>query len=187
MSKIVRALSYSKDPHRRVKEVITNYNFTILVGGKYNPQRKSCINATAIEDRSHVQQMVCNYIESGVSLTEAQPLVSMWHVKHGERTLTHLAVVSCTQRINKRVLLIKKYPQGHTDPQSNWACCQFCLAAHIFLCFGKDLGEHQHQHLLNKSLDKTGDLPACFDPDLLPNWILTSLFCMMCYDLVCLI
>jgi hypothetical protein len=56
----------------RMKEVIANYHFTILVGGEYNPQRKSCTNANAIKDRSHVQQMVCDYIESGVSLTEAQ-------------------------------------------------------------------------------------------------------------------
>ena len=71
VSKIVRALSCGKDQCRRVKEVITNYHFTILVGGEYNPQRKSCTNGTAIKDRSHVQQMVCDYIESGVSLTEA--------------------------------------------------------------------------------------------------------------------
>ncbi len=68
VSKIVRALSYGKNQQRRVKEVIGNYHFTILIGGEYNPQRKSCTNATAIKDISHIQQMVCDYIESGVSL-----------------------------------------------------------------------------------------------------------------------
>ena len=88
MSKIVRALSYGKDQCRRVKEVIADYQFTILVGGKYNPQRKSRTNhTTAIEDGSHVQQLVCDYIESGVSLTEAQLLIHIWCIKHGERTV----------------------------------------------------------------------------------------------------
>ena len=50
VSKIVRALSYGKDQHRRVKEVITNYHFTIFIGGEYTPQRKFCTNATAIKD-----------------------------------------------------------------------------------------------------------------------------------------
>jgi hypothetical protein len=37
----------------------------------------------------------------------------------------------------------------------------------MLLCFGEDFGGHQH--LLDKFLDKTGNLPACFDPDLLPK------------------
>ncbi len=129
VSKIVRALSSGKEQHRRVKEVIANYHFTILIGGKYNPQRKSCTNATAIEVRSHVQQMACNYIKSGVSLMEAQLFVNIWCIKHDECTVTCSAVVSCVQRMKKRVSLIKKCPQGHTDPKSDWAHCLFCLAA----------------------------------------------------------
>ena len=82
VSKIVRALSYGKDQCRRVKEVIADYHFTILVGGEYNPQRKSRTNTTAIEDGSHVQQLVCDYIESGVSLMEAQLLINIWCIKH---------------------------------------------------------------------------------------------------------
>jgi hypothetical protein len=167
VSKIVRALSYGKDQRRKVKEFIANYHFTILVGGEYNPQRKSCTNTTAIKDRSCIQQMVCDYIESGVSLTEAQLLVNIWCIKHGERTVTHSAVVLCIQRMKKRDSLIKKCPQGHTYPKSDWAPCQVCLAAQILHCFGEDLREHQH--LLKKLLDETGNLPACFDPDLLPK------------------
>jgi hypothetical protein len=167
MSKIERALSYGKEQRRKVKEVIEKYHFTILVGGKYNPQRKSCTNATVIEDRSHVQQMVCDYIESGVSLTEAQLLVNIWCYKHGERTMTHSAVVLCIQRMKKRVSLIRKCPQGHTDPKSNWARCRICLPAQMLLRFGEDFGEHQH--FFGQLLDETGDLPACFDPDLLPK------------------
>jgi hypothetical protein len=56
VSKIVRALSYSTDQRRRVKDIITNYHITILVGGKYNPQRKSGKNATTIKGSSHFQQ-----------------------------------------------------------------------------------------------------------------------------------
>ncbi len=142
VSKIVRALSYGKDQHRRVKEVITDYHFTILVGGKYNPQRKSRTNhTTAIEDGSHVQQLVCNYIESGVSLTEAQLLINIWCIKHGECTVTRSAVFSCVQRLKKKVSLIKKHPQGHTDPKSDWARCRFRFAAQMLLRFGEDLSE----------------------------------------------
>ena len=133
MSKIVRALSYGKDQRRRVKEVITDYHFTILVGGEYNPQRKSRTNTTAIEDGSHVQQLVCNYIESGVSLTGAQLLINIWCIKHGERTVTRSAVFSCVQRMKKKVSLIKKRPQGNTDPKSDWARCRFRLAAQMLL------------------------------------------------------
>jgi hypothetical protein len=88
VSKIVSVLSYIKNQRRRVKEVIANYLFTTFVVGNYNPQRKSCTNATAIEDKGHIQQMVCNYIESGVSLTETQLLVNIWCIKHGELTVT---------------------------------------------------------------------------------------------------
>jgi hypothetical protein len=101
VSKIVRALSYGKEQRRRVKEVIANYYFTILIGGEYNPQRKSRTNATAIKDRSHVQQMVCNCIKSGVSLMAAQILVNTWCIKHGERTVTHSAVVLCVKKDEK--------------------------------------------------------------------------------------
>jgi len=87
VSKIVRALSYGKDQRRRVKEVIADYHFTNLVGGEYNPQRKSRTNTTAIEDESHIQHLVCDYIESGVSLTKAQLLIHIWCIKHGERTV----------------------------------------------------------------------------------------------------
>ncbi len=81
--------------------------------------------------------------------------------------MTHSAVVSCIQRMKKRVSLIKKCLQGHTDPKSNWARCRFCLSAQILLYFGEDFGEHQH--LLDKFLDKTRNLPASFDSDLLPK------------------
>ena len=37
----------------------------------------------------------------------------------------------------------------------------------MHLRFGEDLSEHQH--LLDKLLDETGDLPLCFNPDLLPK------------------
>jgi hypothetical protein len=69
--------------------------------------------------------------------------------------------------MKRRVSLVKKHPQGHTDPKSNWAHCQFCFAAQMLLCFGEDFGENQH--LLDKLLDETGNLPACFDPDILPK------------------
>jgi hypothetical protein len=53
--------------------------------------------------------------------------------------------------MKKRVSLIKKCPQGHTDPKSDWTRYRFCLAAQMLLCFNEDIGEHQH--LLNKLLD----------------------------------
>ena len=51
-----------------MKEVIANYLFTTFVVGNYNPQRKSCTNANTIEDRGYIKQIVCNDIESRVSL-----------------------------------------------------------------------------------------------------------------------
>ncbi len=69
--------------------------------------------------------------------------------------------------MKKRVSLIKKCPQGHTDPKSDWARCRFCLAAQMLLCFGEDFGEQKH--FLDRFLDETGNIPACFDPDLLPK------------------
>ena len=169
VSKIVRASSHGEDQRRRVKEVIADYHFTILVGGEYNLQRKSRTTTTAIKDKSHIQQLVCNHIKSGVNLTEAQLLVNIWCIKHGEGTVTCSTVYSCVQRMKKRVSLIKKHPQGHTDPKSDCACCQFCLAAQMLLRFGEDLSEHQHQHLLIKLLGETGDLPPCFDSALHPT------------------
>ena len=81
--------------------------------------------------------------------------------------MTRSAVISCVQRMKKKVSLIKKCPQGHTDPKSDWARCRFCLAAQMLLRLGEDLSEHQH--LLDKLLDETGDLPPYFNPDLLPK------------------
>ena len=37
----------------------------------------------------------------------------------------------------------------------------------MLLRFGEDLSEHQY--LLDKLLDETGNLPPCFNPDLLPK------------------
>jgi hypothetical protein len=110
--------------------------------------------------------MVCDYIESGISLTEAQLLVNIWCIKHGELTVTCSAVVSCVARMKKRVSLIKKHLQGHTDPKSDWAHCRFCLPVQILIRFGEDLGKHQD--LLDSYLNETCDRPACFDPALLP-------------------
>jgi len=162
VSKIVSALSYSKFQRRRVKEIIANYHFTTLVGGVYDPQRKSCSNLTAIEDGGPIHQMICNYIESGVSYTEAQLLVNIWCVKNEKPIVTCSAVVLCDERMTKRVSLISKRPQGHTGPNSNWARCRFRLEAQMLLRFGEDLGEYQH--LLDKILGETEDLPACLDP-----------------------
>jgi phage terminase small subunit len=173
VSKIVSALSYSKFQRRRVKEIIANYHFTTLVGGVYDPQRKHRSNPTAIEDGGPIQQMICDYIESGVSYTEAQLLVNIWCVKNDKLTVTRSAVVSCVERMMKRVSLISKRPQGHTDPNSDWARCRFRLAAQMLLRFGEDLGEYQH--LLDKILGETEDLPACLDPTCLPTLDLTSI------------
>ncbi len=106
-------------------------------------------------------------------MTEAQLLVCIWCVNKGKYTMTCSPVDSCVQMMKKRVSLIKKHPQGHTDLKSNWACCQFCLAAQMLSCFSKDLGEHQH--LLDKLLHETGNLPACFDQDCLPKLDLNSI------------
>jgi hypothetical protein len=135
VSEIVRgALRYGKDQRMRVKEVITNYHFTILVGVEYNPQRKSNTNATAIKDRSHVQQMVCNYIE-----TEAQLLV-IWCIKYGEHTMTCSAVVLCVQRMKKRVSLIKKCTQGQLTRKAIGHAASFALLHRCFFPFVKVLG-----------------------------------------------
>ena len=78
---------------RRVKEVIANYHHNAIMGLEpFKHNRKRHPNTTAIAEGSQVQQLVCDYIESGVSVTEATMMINRWCIKNDMLTVTRSAV-----------------------------------------------------------------------------------------------
>ena len=161
MSKIVKTLGYTVNQRRRVKGVIANYHHNAIMSlESFDHSRKHRPNTTAIAEGSQVQQLVCDYIESGVSLTEATMMINWWCIKNDMLTVTRSAVYSCVTRMTSIVSLIKKRPQSQSDPNCIWAKC----AAQNLIRFGEDLGEY-----LDLLREESGELPACFDSKLLPK------------------
>ena len=85
----MRRLGYTVNERRWVKEIIANYHHAALMGMEpFNYNRKRRQNTTAIAKGIQVQQLVCDYIESGVSLMEATMMINQWCIKNGMLTVT---------------------------------------------------------------------------------------------------
>jgi hypothetical protein len=91
-------------------------------------------------------------------------MINWWCIKNDMLTVTQSAVYLCVTRMTSIVSLIKKQPQGQSDPNCIWAKCRFRFAAQNLTRFGEDLGEY-----LDLLREESGELPACFDFKLLPK------------------
>ena len=89
MSKIVKTLRNTVKQRMWVKEVIANYHHNAIMGlGLFDHNRKHHPNTTAIAKGSQIQQLVCDYIESGVNLTEATMMINWWCIQNDMLTVT---------------------------------------------------------------------------------------------------
>ena len=69
-------------------------------------------------------------------------MINWWCIKNDMLSVTQSVVYSCVTRMTSIVSLIKKQPQGQSDPNCIWSKCRFRFATQNLTRFGDDLGEY---------------------------------------------
>jgi hypothetical protein len=77
------------DQRRRVSKVIKEPHQSLLRGESYDPTKALRAGTTAIKDGSMEQQLVADYRERGLSLTETTMLINRWCVRNGRKSIRY--------------------------------------------------------------------------------------------------
>jgi hypothetical protein len=167
VSEICDGLKMQSDQRRRVRKVIEETHQALLSGKSYDPTKALRAGTTAIKDGTKEQQLVADYRERGLSLTETTMLVNRWCVRNGHESVTRSAVWTCEMKMVKQTTKIQKRPQGTTDPNSTWAQCRFNWVTQILIRLGlHDQAENVQEGAVKLDQLKTADneLPDFFNP-----------------------
>ena len=111
VSKIASAIHFTHDQRRRIKEVIAATYESLTSGQRYDPSREPRDpNISAIiKEGSTLQCRIADYIESGLSYTQATSFLNQMLIATGELfTVTQSAVYSCVLRMKGRTSKITK-------------------------------------------------------------------------------
>jgi len=167
MSQIVKAMKMNKNQRKKVLRVIAQTHHCLTVGEVYDSKRAFRAGTTFIKDGSKEQQLVADYRERGLSLTETTMLVNRWCVANGRETVTRSAVHTCEEKMVKEITNIEKRPQGKKDICSKWAQCRYRWSGHLLIRFGyhdADPDNLKEGHVKLDDMKEDGKLPDCFNP-----------------------
>ena len=139
----------------------------MTVGEVYDPRRVTWEGTTFIKEGSKEQQLVADYRERGLSLTETTMLINRWCIKNGHKTVCRSAVRTCEQKMKSVLTNIEKRPQGKKDINSNWAQCRFRWVAQLLIRLGyhdADPDNVKADAIKLDELKEEGEWPDCFNP-----------------------
>lgn len=158
VSTIVSALNYTVHQRRKVKLILERTHRCLLLDEPYDATRKSREKPypTTIEDGSETEQLVADYLELGLSYTEATMMINRDLHRAGKTTITRSAVVNCAKRLTHMEVSIEKRPQGNLDPTSDWARARFRWVTQLLIRLGVEVD-------LTPFVADGEEIPDCFN------------------------